>query len=197
MSVLFFLMLFTLGIDSIFAFVETIVAFIDGAAHMFKKEHYLRRMATMWVISILWSPFAYIMSILAEIYTSCSVSCFIGLSPVWLYSWRQSLMLLGFFYLYDDCDWLLLQHHWWVLLRCQPFYICMSSLSLQFCISSLVCIDTGLLLSCFTVMLAICFDFKYKRILDTMLGTGHPISKWYATPTFFFFAPIGSLFLAM
>ena len=47
MSVLFFLMLFTLGIDSIFAYVETIVAFIDGAAHMFKKEHYLRRMATM------------------------------------------------------------------------------------------------------------------------------------------------------
>ena len=34
MSVLFFLMLFTLGIDSIFAFVETIVAFIDGAAHI-------------------------------------------------------------------------------------------------------------------------------------------------------------------
>jgi len=47
MSVLFFLMLFTLGIDSIFAYVETIVAFIDGTAHMFKKEHYLRRLATM------------------------------------------------------------------------------------------------------------------------------------------------------
>ena len=46
-------------------------------------------------------------------------------------------------------------------------------------------------------MLAICFDFKYKRITDTMLGTGHTISKWYAIPTFAFFAPIGSLFLAM
>ena len=32
MSVLFFLMLFTLGIDSIFAYVETIVAGIDGLA---------------------------------------------------------------------------------------------------------------------------------------------------------------------
>jgi len=45
-------------------------------------------------------------------------------------------------------------------------------------------------------MLAICFDFQYERVMDTMLGTGHSISKWYAIPTFAL-APIGSLFLAM
>ena len=46
-------------------------------------------------------------------------------------------------------------------------------------------------------MLAISFDFKYIRVNQTMEGTGHNLQSWYGKPTFYFLAPIGSLFLAM
>lgn len=52
MSVLFFLMLFTLGIDTVFAFVEAITAFIDGVAHIYGKDQYLNRKATMLVTCV-------------------------------------------------------------------------------------------------------------------------------------------------
>ena len=48
-SVLFFLMLFTLGIDTVFAYVEVITCFIDGVAHNYGKEQYLNRKMTTFV----------------------------------------------------------------------------------------------------------------------------------------------------
>ena len=46
-------------------------------------------------------------------------------------------------------------------------------------------------------MLALCIDFTYKRVMQTVNDTGHAFSKYYAWPTFYFFAPVGSLFLAL
>ena len=46
-------------------------------------------------------------------------------------------------------------------------------------------------------MLALCIDFKYNRVMQTVNDTGHAFSKYYAWPTFYFFAPVGSLFLAL
>lgn len=134
MSVLFFLMIFTLGIDSIFGYVETITAFIDGFSHMVKIERYVNRFG----------------SILFQ-----CVICFLTSLP---YTTRLGI---------------------WV------------AEVVDFFTNSL-----GLLFANFFMILALNMDFKYKRVDDTIESTGNYLSKFYGRPTFHFFAPIGSLFLA-
>lgn len=55
----------------------------------------------------------------------------------------------------------------------------------------------GLLLASFIIMAALLIDFKYTRVMQTMLGTGHDLSKYYGLPTFYFFAPVGAAFLGI
>ena len=55
----------------------------------------------------------------------------------------------------------------------------------------------GLLLASFIIMAALVIDFKYTRVMQTMLGTGHDLSKYYGMPTFYFFAPVGAAFLGI
>lgn len=52
MSVLFFSMLFSLGIDTIFAYIEGISAILEGIFHMLKKESYLTRFRAILVTCI-------------------------------------------------------------------------------------------------------------------------------------------------
>jgi hypothetical protein len=46
-------------------------------------------------------------------------------------------------------------------------------------------------------MSALCIDFKYTRVMQTINGTGHDLSKYYGMPTFYFFAPVGAAFLGI
>lgn len=64
------------------------------------------------------------------------------------------------------------------------------------------CIDfftntLALLLANFVMVLAFNLDFRYRRINITILSTENRLNVLYGRATFHFFAPIGSLFLAI
>ena len=53
MAVLFFVMLFSLCVDTIFAYIEGIAAHIDGISHMLHKEKYVNRLSTITMTCVL------------------------------------------------------------------------------------------------------------------------------------------------
>ena len=54
-----------------------------------------------------------------------------------------------------------------------------------------------LLIANFLMVLAFNIDFRYKRVNTTIQSTEHNLNKFYGRATFHFFAPVGSLFLAI
>ena len=59
MSVLFFMMLFSLGIDTIFANIETIAAHLDGYSHWFRIERHVTRFRAILATSVVLVSYFY------------------------------------------------------------------------------------------------------------------------------------------
>ena len=81
--------------------------------------------------------------------------------------------------------------------KMNDLYECISYVDAPKALTQFEYISLGLLLANFVVMTALLIDFKYTRVMQTMIGTGHGLSKYYGMPTFYFFAPVGAAFLGI